>query len=109
MVIAEQPQQNVLAGLFGMASDAAIANAAIVLAATHLDVLESALENGTLSGGRVSLADIYCGVMFDPIARTCNGRELADARPKVSAWQVLRARDGFEATFAPMLIGTDQG
>lgn len=101
--------QNVLAGLFGMERNAAVAEGAIAPTTLHLDVLEAALHGGFLSGGALSLADLYCGTMVDYVARTSDGRRLVAARPKLAAWlEFLRGRDSFKETFAPMLEGSDQ-
>lgn len=101
--------QNVLTGLFGMERDDAIADAAISPTTLHLDVLESALGEGFLTGTTLSLADLYCGAMVDYVARTSTGCGLVKARPRLLAWlEALRARDSFKATFAGMLAGSDQ-
>lgn len=101
--------QNVLAGLFGMERNAAIAEGAIAPTTLHLDVLEAALDGGFLSGGALSLADLYCGAMVDYVARTSDGRRLVAARPKLAAWLTsLRGRASFKATFAAMLEGSGQ-
>lgn len=100
---------NVLAGLFGMEADAAVAEQAIEPVRRSLDVLEGALSGGYLAGDGLSLADIYCGAMVDYIARTRDGRRLVLERSKLAAWlDGLRERPSFTATFSPMLVGTDQ-
>lgn len=101
--------QNVLAALFGLDKEEAVASAAVAPTALHLDVLEGVLADGFFAGGQLTLADLYCGAMVDYIERTRDGRALLADRPKVSAWlDALRARDSFGATLAPMLAGTDQ-
>jgi glutathione S-transferase len=100
---------NVLAGLFGMEADSSIAAQAVAPVALALDAVEDALAGGWLAGAEYSLADIYCGVMVDYVARTSDGRTLVAGCPNVEAWlEKLRARPSFETTFAPMLDGTDQ-
>lgn len=101
--------QNVLAGLFGIDRNDAVADGAIAPTTLHLDVLAEALDRGFLAGGRLSLADLYCGAMVDYVARTSDGRRLVAARPGLAAWlDALRGRDSFKATFAAMLQGSDQ-
>lgn len=100
--------QNVLAGLFGMDRNDAIAEASVEPTALHLDVLDGALDGGFLAGGELSLADLYCGAMVDYVARAQDGQALVMARPKLAAWLgSMRARDSFKVTFAPMLEGSD--
>jgi|GEM_PF-6549939 len=100
---------SVLASKFGMEPDPAMAEAALGPTALHLDLIENALVDAVVTGGSLSHADIYCGVMVDYIARTRAGRALMAERPKAAAWLgQLRARDSFKATFADMLAGTDQ-
>lgn len=99
----------VLAGLFGMEPDLAAADGAVEPTAAHLDVLEQALESGFLAGHAISHADLYCGAMVDYVSRTRDGRRLVEARPRVDRWLAsLRARDSFQATFAPMLANSDE-
>lgn len=101
--------QNVLAGLFGMDRNDAVAEASVAPTGLHLDVLEQALDGGFLAGRALSLADLYCGAMVDYVARTGDGRRLVAARPRLAAWlDHLRGRDSFKATVAAMLEGSDQ-
>lgn len=99
----------VLTGLFGMKGEPAVAAQAVDPVALALDVLEHALSGEWLAGAKLSLADIYCGVMVDYVARTNDGRMLIAQRLRVAAWlERLRARPSFVDTLAPMLVGTDQ-
>ncbi len=101
--------QRVLAGVFGLEPNNEIGDAAVAPTARHLDVLESGLASGFLTGAEFSLADIYCGVMVDYIARTNDGRAILATRPRINAWlDGLRARDSFRMTFATLLENTDQ-
>lgn len=99
----------VLAGLFGMEPDTEAGDAAVGPVTKQLDVLDSALATGHLAGSAFSLADIYCGVMVDYVARTRDGKTMLATRPRLAAWlNELRSRDSFQSTFAPMLANTDQ-
>lgn len=99
----------VLAPLFGLDPDRAAAEAAVGPVRLQLDVLEDALAGGFLAGGQLSHADLTCGAMVDYVERTRDGRAAVVERPKVAAWlEILRARESFQVTFAPMLTGTDQ-
>jgi glutathione S-transferase len=99
----------VLAPLFGLPSDDAIAEAAAQATAGHLDVLASALGEGYLAGGTLSLADLYCGAMVDYVAMTREGAALVAARPRVATWlRGLRDRESFRTTFPAPLVGKAQ-
>lgn len=101
---------NVLAALFGMEPNRALAESAVQPTNAHLDVLEGALEGAFLAGDQLTLADLYCGAMVDYVARTRDGVAAMKTRPKAATWlAALRARPSFEQTFPPMLVGTDQG
>jgi len=100
---------NVVARLFGMEPDAAVAESAKAPTALHIDLIADALEGGFIAGGMFTLADIYCGAAVDYIARTRDGRAMLAERPGVQAWlATLRERPSFQSTLAPMLQGTDQ-
>jgi glutathione S-transferase len=99
----------VLAPLFGLPADDAIATAAADATAGHLDVLAAALDQGYLTGATLSLADLYCGAMVDQIALTREGAALVAARPAVAAWLGgLRDRESFRVTFPALLVGKSQ-
>ena len=99
----------VLAGVFGMEPKSEVGDAAVAPTARHFDALETELATGYLSGDALSLADIYAGVMVDYIARTGEGNEMLSTRPRLKAWlEGLRTRESFRATFADMLVNTDQ-
>ena len=96
----------VLAPLFGLPVDDAVATAAVAATSGHLDVLDGALAADYLAGSELSFADLYCGVMADYVGMTGEGRELLAARPRLSAWLGrLRERTSFRATLAPILAG----
>ncbi len=100
---------SVLALTFGMKSDPAVAEAALGPTTLHFDLVDQALGGAFLTGDALSLADIYCGIMIDYVARTRAGRALVAERPRLAAWlEGLRARPSFQSTFAEMLVGTDQ-
>lgn len=102
-------RNRVLAGLFNIEPDIKAAEEAVAPTLIALDAIEGSLSGGHLAGGALSLADVYCGVMVDYIARTTDGHAALKVRPKTAAWlDALRQRPSFAATFAPMLLGTDQ-
>lgn len=100
----------VLAGLFGLVADAAVAESAALQTARHLDVLEERLRvQSHLAGDALSCADLYCGAMVDYVGRTRAGRRFLRERPRLDAWlRALRERPSFQETLAPMLRDKDE-
>lgn len=95
-----------IAAAMGMTPDEGKAQAGAAATDKHLDVLEAALGGGLLAGGKLSLADLYCGAMVDYVAMTPEGKTMLATRPAVAAWLAkLNERQSFKDTFPAMLRG----
>jgi len=95
--------QQALLPKFGMETDTALVQEGLETTKTHLETLSQALESGTLAGnGRLTLADILCASVLDPLRHLESGQGLLNSYSRVSKWLTsLNTRDSFSVTAMP--------